>query len=159
MNTADRSITLFDTAMRRRFAFIPMMVDYDIIAKDIGHDKFDEDKLNELKSNSENKKLILSLLAVFKLNKKITEDLMNGRERQIGHTYLRKIKDEEQFLNVWKYQIMPLLEEYYASRLGDLEKILDNKVIVKNKEFKDFSEEDLLTWLTSYTKVVESTDK
>ena len=147
MNTADRSISLFDTAMRRRFAFIPMMVDYDLVARKIGLEKFDEQNLKDkLKStpSTHDEKLILSLLAVFKLNQKISEQLRMGREKQIGHTYLLKIdEDERQFLNVWKYQIMPLLEEFYTSKFDDLEEILTKNIFDGRTGLKNLSEQEL----------------
>ena len=153
MNTADRSISLFDTAMRRRFAFLPMMVNYELVTKKIGLglEKFNEQELkNKLKSSisEHEKKSILSLLAVFKLNQKISEQLRMGREKQIGHTYLLKIvNDKDQFLNVWKYQIIPLLEEFYASKFDDLEEILNENIIDKQMGLKDFSEAELLDLL------------
>ncbi|MCY4490659.1 MAG: AAA family ATPase, partial [Thaumarchaeota archaeon] len=156
MNTADRSISLFDTAMRRRFAFIPMMVDYNLVARKFGLDEFDEENLrDELESSEPHKeKSILSLLVVYKLNKKISEDLRMGREKQIGHTYLLQIlKNDEQFLNVWKYQIIPLLEEFYASKFEELEEILTKGIIDKYTGLKDFSEEELLDTLYSIIDV------
>ena len=155
MNTADRSISLFDTAMRRRFAFLPMMVNYELVTKKIGLGlkKFNEQELkNKLKSSTSEheKKSILSLLAVFKLNQKISEQLRMGREKQIGHTYLLKIvNNKDQFLNVWKYQIIPLLEEFYASKFDDLEEILNENIIDKQMGLKDFSEAELLDLLNS----------
>lgn len=152
MNTADRSISLFDTAMRRRFAFIPMMVDYDLVAKKIDLEKFDKQELNdklESKPSDHDERLILSLLAVFKLNQMISEDLRMGREKQIGHTYLLKIaEDESEFLNVWKYKIMPLLEEFYTSKLDKLQEILNGSNIIDGLTgLKDFSEQELLDML------------
>jgi MoxR-like ATPase len=147
MNTADRSIALFDIALRRRFAFIPMIVDYDIVLKTIGLNDVDvndlKKKLDE-KLSSHTKKVVLSVLALNIINKRIIDDIRMGREKQIGHTYLLKIaNDENQFLNVWKYQIIPLLEEFYSAKYDELAKILGYDVVDKQKGIKDITENEL----------------
>lgn len=161
MNTADRSVSLFDTAMRRRFAFVPMMVDYDLVTKEleIGLDKFDESALqNKLKSiiNKHQKNSILSLLAVFKLNKIISKQIRMGREKQIGHTYLiRIIKKEQEFNNVWKYQIIPLLEEFYATKIDELKQILNKKIFNEQTGLEDFTEDELNELLNSIISKID----
>lgn len=158
MNTADRSISLFDTALRRRFAFVPMMVDYGIVLKTLNMpETFDEGRLREILADKPSshhiKKVILSVLALNKINKKIIDDIRMGREKQIGHTYLLKIaQDENQFLNVWKYQIIPLLEEFYSSKYQDLEKIIGNTIIDQQNGIKDFDEEELVSLLEDIAK-------
>jgi len=153
MNTADRSISLFDTAMRRRFAFVPMMPDYDVVLQAIGLDvKFDEEKLKGVYGtlSKHQNKVILSTLAVHKINEKIINDIRMGREKQIGHTYLLKIaKNEDDFLNVWKHQIIPLLEEFYSSKYDELTKIIGDKIIDKQRGIKDFDEVELEELLNS----------
>lgn len=157
MNTADRSISLFDTAMRRRFAFIPLMIDYDLILKklDIGFSNFTEEqdaikqKLTDTITDKQRREL-LSLLALYKINEKIRKDLRMGKEKQIGHTYLLKIlEDEKQYLNVWKYKILPLLEEFYSSKFEDLQKILIEEILDEQMGLKDFGVEDLDKLLNS----------
>lgn len=155
MNTADRSISLFDTAMRRRFAFVSMMVDYDLVTRslELGFEKFDELALKEkLESSitSHQKKSISSILAIYKINNRITDDIRMGREKQLGHTYLLKIvNDEAQFLNVWKHQIIPLLEEFYSSKFEELQEILNEEIIDKQIGVKDFTEPELEKLLES----------
>ncbi len=155
MNTADRSVSLFDTAMRRRFAFIPMMVKYDLVANELGikiknftKEEYEE-KIKEAKNNHQ-KNSILSLFAVYAINQKISKDLRMGREKQIGHTYLLKIiSEKEQFLSVWKYQIIPLLEEFYSSKTNELKEILTNNIFQEEEGLQDFDEEELKKLLKS----------
>lgn len=85
MNTTDKSIALIDVALRRRFTFIKMQANSDLV--------------------------IQSFRSTFtKLNEKIKEDL--GEEYQIGHSYFMNI-DEADLDFVKEYKIKPLLEEYY----------------------------------------------
>lgn len=155
MNTADRSISLFDTAMRRRFAFVPMMVDYDLVTKELGLglEKYDEEQLKQLFTTSITShqiKSILSLIALHKINKKIRNDIRMGKEKQIGHTYLLKIvHNENQYLNVWKFQILPLLEEFYSSKFEDLQNILNDKILDEEMGLRDFVATDLDELLNS----------
>ena len=156
MNTADRSVSLFDTAMRRRFAFVPMMVKYDLVASELGikikipltKEEF-KVKLTEAKSQHQ-KNSILSLFAVYAINQRISKDLRMGREKQIGHTYLLKINnEEEQFVNVWKYQIIPLLEEFYSAKIQMLKEILTDNIFQEEEGLQNFNEMDLKELLNS----------
>jgi len=147
MNTADRSISLFDTAMRRRFAFMSLMPDFNLVLQKIGLEPMDDfqmkAKLDE-ETESHTKKVLLSILATKKINENIINDIRMGKEKQIGHTYIIKIAlDESQFLNVWKYQIIPLLEEFYSTKYEDLTKILGEKIIDEQKGIIDFGETEL----------------
>ena len=98
MNTTDKSIALIDVALRRRFTFIKMQPNSELV-------------------HTEVKELFE------KLNKKITEDI--GEDYQIGHSYFMNIeKGDIPF--VLKYKIKPLLEEYYYGddRISEAIKIL-----------------------------------
>lgn len=150
MNTADRSISLFDIAMRRRFAFIPMMVDYNLVLKqlDLGFKDFEteqkqiREKLDELSGGQE--RPLLSLVALHKINEKIRKDIRMGKEKQIGHTYLIKIvENKTQYLNIWKFKILPLLEEYYSSKFEDLKNMLNDDILDEQMGLKDFDEQAL----------------
>ena len=93
MNTADRSIALLDTALRRRFEFAEMMPDpsHAGIAKDLGG--IDCGKM--LKA----------------MNRRIA--VLLDREHQIGHTYLLDIDSLAALANRFQNRIMPLLQEYF----------------------------------------------
>ena len=129
MNTADKSIALLDTALRRRFGFIEMMPDYDL-----------------LRSSSVDDLPLESWLKV--LNKRIRANLgQNGRNLQIGHSYLlsngKPITDPKLFLKVVREDIIPLLEEYCYEDYLLLEKILSKEIVnsanyeINNQIFDD----------------------
>ena len=131
MNTADRSIALMDTALRRRFQFIEMMPDMKVL-RDIGADKVDD----------------LDIAAMLeKINERIT--FLYDREHTIGHAFFTKLKDDptiETLASIFEKSIIPLLQEYFYEDyqkiqlvLGDNGKtdpstkfILDEEVKVKN---------------------------
>lgn len=115
MNTADRSIALMDTALRRRFDFIEMMPDYNVIASELGDngniDLGDSKKLD-----------IVNMLKT--INQRIS--YLYDRDHQIGHAYLLSLKNKKEkealleLDNIFRNKIIPLLQEYFYD---DWEKI------------------------------------
>jgi 5-methylcytosine-specific restriction enzyme B len=108
MNTADRSIALLDVALRRRFGFIEMNPDFNVLDEHINKNK---DKLE----NGVYDLILKSVEAIKKINQKICADKTIGRDRQIGHSFLFKVFTNSDLLLVWKHEIFPLLEEYCYS--------------------------------------------
>jgi 5-methylcytosine-specific restriction protein B len=113
MNTADRSIKLLDAALRRRFAFIELMPDPEILRGAV---------INELD------------LEVFleSLNRRIAR--MEGREKQIGHSYLLDesglpIATAIEFSRRFRHEILPLLQEYAYEDYGELEAYVGKGVV------------------------------
>ena len=106
MNTADRSLALLDYALRRRFAFFDMRPGFNMQGFCEYRDELNNPKFKSL------------LLEVERLNGVIAEDDSLGDGFCIGHSYFcpdikdRKgnIKDLEDII---KYEIIPLLEEYW----------------------------------------------
>lgn len=106
MNTADRSIALMDTALRRRFKFEEMLPDYDLL-KDI----FVEDKGTKVN--------IGAMLKV--INERI--EYLYDREHTIGHAVFLELKENnniDKLENIFKKSVIPLLQEYFYE---DYEKI------------------------------------
>jgi len=97
MNTADRSIALMDTALRRRFDFVEMMPEYN--------------NLNEVAD-----------IDIGKMLKTINEriEYLYDRDHTIGHAYFINVSDLKTLANVFKNKILPLLQEYFYD---DWEKI------------------------------------
>lgn len=108
MNTADRSIALIDTALRRRFTFLEYAPDYSLLDVDV-----DGVNLQEL------------LKAI---NDRI--EILLDKDHLIGHSYLMNIETLNHLGEVFRNKIIPLLEEYFY---GDYEKI--QLVLGDNPEF------------------------
>ncbi|MBS3197049.1 EVE domain-containing protein [Turicibacter bilis] len=109
MNTADRSIALMDTALRRRFQFIEMMPNSNVLNQ-IG--------VSTITVNGETLDVVKMLDII---NKRI--EYLFDREHMIGHAFFTSLKENptiEQLASIFKKSIIPLLQEYFYE---DYEKI------------------------------------
>ncbi len=111
MNTADRSIALLDTALRRRFDFEEMMPKPEKIV--------DENKQPQMVEDINLQNLLKNI------NKRISHIL--DRDHQIGHSYLMGVKNKEQLERAYKNRILPLLNEYFYNDIDSVAKILNCK--------------------------------
>lgn len=121
MNTADRSVEALDTALRRRFSFIPMMPEYD--------------GLNE-ECDGVNLKLLLK-----KLNDRLT--VLKDRDHTIGHAWLWNTTTIDSLRLAFKDKIIPLLQEFFYNdyeKLGLLlgDRFIQTEVSVNNNLFAPF---------------------
>ena len=103
MNTADRSLAMIDYALRRRFSFFEMKP------------AFDSDGFQKKKNSFNNTAFDNLIGTIRELNRQIEKELGSGF--QIGHSYFCE-KPEDISLEKWmeqivKYDIIPLLEEYW----------------------------------------------
>lgn len=112
MNTADRSLGYIDYAVRRRFAFITLESQLDVIS-DYYHN---EGELMEKEIS-----LYSSVRDLIKDNLNPDFDL---KDIMIGHSYFLAKFDDDYELNL-EYKIRPLLEEY-----------LRDGIIIDNGEMK-----------------------
>lgn len=109
MNTADRSITSLDTALRRRFEFIEMMPD-----------------VSKLSIDCEGINLQELLKAI---NTRI--EYLLDREKTIGHAFFISVENLEDLKKVFKNKIIPLLQEYFYNDYALIDAVL-NKWYVGN---------------------------
>ena len=112
MNTADRSIALLDIALRRRFNFIEIMPQYDIL------------------KNKKIENIELDLL-LSTINKRI--EFLLDREHTIGHSYFLNINTFEDLVQVFKNSIMPLLQEYFYDDFEKIKAILGDNGFITSK--------------------------
>jgi len=123
MNTADRSIALLDTALRRRFGFIELMPDITVLGSAVVGSVPLGPWLRAL-------------------NERVCEYVgRDARNLQIGHAYLlehgQPIGDVSTFAKVIQDDILPLLEEYCYENYPTLEKILGAGLVdVQKQQFR-----------------------
>jgi 5-methylcytosine-specific restriction protein B len=136
MNTADRSIALLDTALRRRFGFIELMPDVSLLDK----------------ASVSGIPLGPWLEA---LNRRICEHVgRDARNLQIGHSFLldgaKPVKDANHFFQVVRDEIIPLLEEYCYEDYGALHAILGEGLVdltnrvIRHDLFAEPSQQELI---------------
>lgn len=122
MNTADRSIALLDVALRRRFGFVEMNPDFNVLVS--AHIEKNKDVLV---SNKVYELLMKSKDAIEQINYALCLDPGIGRDKQIGQSFLFKVFDPSDLRLVWKHEILPLLEEYCYSDYQKINRTLFGK--------------------------------
>lgn len=136
MNTADRSISLLDAALRRRFGFVELMPDASV-----------------LKDSAVAGIALKAWLNA--LNTRIREHVgRDARNLQIGHSYLMSggspLKDLATLKRAIRDDIIPLLEEYCYEDYDTLESILGDQIVdaaaarIRHELFDDGQEDALV---------------
>lgn len=120
MNTADRSIALLDAALRRRFGFIELLPDGEVLAG----------------------ARVLGLPVgpwLAQLNARVRGRLKrDARNLQIGHSYFlhdgSPITDGSRFAEVLRDDVIPLLEEYFYEDFDALAELLGTAIIKRDEQ-------------------------
>jgi 5-methylcytosine-specific restriction protein B len=102
MNTADRSISLVDHALRRRFAFLPLPPNYQILERHYKETDFP----------------VQGLIKALKfVNQALDEDY------KVGISFFLNLKGNfaEQIEDIWQMEIEPYLKEYFFNKKEQLD--------------------------------------
>lgn len=151
MNTADRSISLLDAALRRRFGFVELMPDSSV-----------------LKDSAVAGIALKAWLDA--LNTRIRDHVgRDARNLQIGHSYLmhggNPLKDLATLKRAIRDDIIPLLEEYCYEDYSTLGNILGDQIVdvatarVRHELFDDGQEDALVQGLLApFTDISTSSE-
>ncbi|EIO9594483.1 AAA family ATPase [Campylobacter coli] len=159
MNTADRSITSLDTALRRRFEFVEMMPDPDLlknvfICKDVENPNKDEDYLGDDAKTEGFAEILQNIL--ISINKRI--EFLLDREKTIGHAFFMSeavkfnkdnwCKPDEyekdwyvlsisKLKSIFQNKIIPLLQEYFYNDYALISAVLNDNGMIEKCEKDD----------------------
>ncbi|MCT7505970.1 AAA family ATPase [Aliarcobacter cryaerophilus] len=130
MNTADRSIALMDTALRRRFHFEEMMPNSSLL-KNLVVDEIKIDNLLET------------------INKRV--EYLYDRDHTIGHAYFMSLENLEtkedkkaELENIFRNKIIPLLQEYFYDDWEKVRLVLGDGFVEKIEVKSDIFDEELI---------------
>ncbi|HPR73191.1 MAG TPA: AAA family ATPase [Bacteroidales bacterium] len=146
LNTADRSVEALDSALRRRFSFIPIMPA--------------EEKLTRLTCQDSGRVIDLNEL-LGSINKRLK--ILRDGDHTIGHAWLWNVNDFDKLRNAFNEKIIPLLQEYFYNDFEKLGLVLGNSFIEEDfsatiNDFAPFNNVENLRNLYNNKKVYRIKD-
>ena len=121
MNTADRSVEALDTALRRRFSFVEMLPQPELL-KDRGEKN--SGKVGEID--------LIHLLTT--INERI--EALVDRDHTIGHAFFMGVDSMDSLRNVFANKVIPLLQEYFYGDYAKMEMVIGPDFFNQEKRTK-----------------------
>lgn len=131
MNSSDRSIAIIDYALRRRFPFVKLLPDHDLVNSNVSMRDSENKEFNQLGD----------FLAI--LNIKIA-NYFNNSDYQFGHAIFLKenyknkenqfVISEIQLLYIIFYEMIPMLIEYNNGDDGFIVELLSEEILNANAD-------------------------
>ncbi len=115
MNTADRSVEALDTALRRRFSFVPMMPKAELLSTNV-------DGIN-----------LSQMLRTMNDRLQILKD----NDHTIGHAWLMNINTLEELQLTFENKILPLMQEYFYNDYEKLGLVLGDAFFQPTRQVND----------------------
>jgi len=114
MNSADKSISNIDIALRRRFEFIPVKSNPDLLLSIYSNTTIDPENIDGIN--------IIELLRT--INSRI--ELLLDSNYNIGHAYFANLSNFDDIKSVIVYKVIPLLEEYFYNDPEKVQLVLND---------------------------------
>lgn len=106
MNTADKSIALVDIALRRRFKFIPLYPNINLLISVLKDHNFNDNRVQ----------ILTNLNKIIRAKKSV--------DFEIGHSYFM---ENDTLINILNHQVLPLLNEYFMYDLKKVKEIIEQQ--------------------------------
>jgi catechol 2,3-dioxygenase-like lactoylglutathione lyase family enzyme len=143
MNTADKSISLMDVAIRRRFAFVGIYPDAEVFADSSKHcSEIAGIELGELLSA---------------INQRLLDNGFD-KDKTIGHSFFLVDKEDSTPLDTlrerMRYDVLPLIEEFCFAERSLIQKILGNLVDQNGNLDENLFEDDDLQFIEALKELI-----
>lgn len=131
MNTADRSVTLMDVALRRRFTFVEVPPRPELLKGVVAGTGLSPERLLRA------------------LNERLTQAL--DADHRIGHAYLMgEALTVRDIAFRWRHKLIPLLQEYFYAQEDGLKALLGDALYQDATGARRLNSDDLVAALAAY---------
>ncbi len=114
MNSADRSIGAIDIALRRRFKFVPMVPDSEIIDNELRMNGIDPHNVDGI-----------DVIKLFdRMNERI--EILFDRNHMLGQAMFLGIRNGNDIVDIMRNRVVPLLEEYFFKDLQKVQMVFND---------------------------------